>query len=375
VFSSPCSPTTLSTTPSGGAQKPLDTMVGSPPTASTSPPPAVTLLGALELLRQPLGHPAEVQVLEQLLELVDRAAHRRHLRSWGRPRAGVGSGSWRCRARACARGGSMVRRCTLDAVAFLGRFLQQVLPQGFSKVRHYGLFSPSRHDLLAQAREQLIAASANPAITGQSTDRAGSYRRHGDLSPIAVSGLRHRRAAPGRDPAARRSLAMMRRRRSSNSSRRRRGARPATSASKARRLPSARSDTALRGALHRRHIAGAPTSLLGSSPIGSPNRLEFPSVRPPKSDRVQHRLLPRLRAAKALNRYAVRRDGRRVSRRRMTPARARSASFASRAPRKTAATSGSRVTTIVPLAYRVAYLFGRERLKSYSGSTGLAPVS
>lgn len=54
------------------------------------------------------------------------------------------------------------KRCTLDAVSFLRRFLQHVLPQGFAKVRHYGLFSPSRHDLLAQAREQLIAASASP---------------------------------------------------------------------------------------------------------------------------------------------------------------------------------------------------------------------
>jgi hypothetical protein len=56
----------------------------------------------------------------------------------------------------------LIKRCTLDAVAFLGRFLQHVLPQGFTKVRHYGLFSPSRHDLLDQARKQLIAASVNP---------------------------------------------------------------------------------------------------------------------------------------------------------------------------------------------------------------------
>jgi hypothetical protein len=65
----------------------------------------------------------------------------------------------------------LMRRCTLDAGAFLGRFLQHVLPQGFTKVRHYGLFSPSRRDLLAQAREQLIVASAqSPA----------------DLAPIAA---------------------------------------------------------------------------------------------------------------------------------------------------------------------------------------------
>jgi hypothetical protein len=55
----------------------------------------------------------------------------------------------------------LIKRCTLDAVAFIGRFLQHVLPQGFSKVRPSGLFSPSRHDLLAQAREQLITASAS----------------------------------------------------------------------------------------------------------------------------------------------------------------------------------------------------------------------
>ena len=58
---------------------------------------------------------------------------------------------------------SLLQRCTLDAVAFLDRFLQHVLPQGFTKVRHYGLFSPSRRDLLAQAREQLLAASATPS--------------------------------------------------------------------------------------------------------------------------------------------------------------------------------------------------------------------
>jgi hypothetical protein len=58
---------------------------------------------------------------------------------------------------------SLLQRCTLDAVAFLDRFLQHVLPQGFTKVRHYGLFSPSRRHLLAQAREQLLAAAATPS--------------------------------------------------------------------------------------------------------------------------------------------------------------------------------------------------------------------
>jgi hypothetical protein len=55
----------------------------------------------------------------------------------------------------------LLRRCTLDAVAFLDRFLQHVLPRGFTKVRHYGLFSPARRDLLAQAREQLTTEATD----------------------------------------------------------------------------------------------------------------------------------------------------------------------------------------------------------------------
>ncbi|HEV8309138.1 MAG TPA: transposase [Methylomirabilota bacterium] len=79
-------------------------------------------------------------------------------------------------------------------------------------------------------------------------------------------------------------------------------------------------------------------------------------------------------ASAPLRGYALRRDGRRVLWLRMTPARARKASFASRAPGKTAATSGSSVTTRLPFAYRAAYLFGRERLKSYSGRTSSKPT-
>ena len=65
-----------------------------------------------------------------------------------------------------------LKRCTLDALAFLGRFPQHVLPQGFAKVRHYGLFSPSRYALLALAREQLVAASASPLPVEAPSDPA-----------------------------------------------------------------------------------------------------------------------------------------------------------------------------------------------------------
>ena len=40
-------------------------------------------------------------------------------------------------------GSNRPRRMTLDAIEFLRRFLQHVLPAGFPKVRHYGFLSPS----------------------------------------------------------------------------------------------------------------------------------------------------------------------------------------------------------------------------------------
>ena len=40
-------------------------------------------------------------------------------------------------------GSNRWRRMTLDAMEFLRRFLQHVLPRGFQKVRHYGFLSPN----------------------------------------------------------------------------------------------------------------------------------------------------------------------------------------------------------------------------------------
>ena len=39
-------------------------------------------------------------------------------------------------------GSNRPRKMTLDAMEFLRRFLQHVLPAGFQKVRHYGFLSP-----------------------------------------------------------------------------------------------------------------------------------------------------------------------------------------------------------------------------------------
>src|SRR5215212_11722637 len=55
-----------------------------------------------------------------------------------------------------------VKRCTLEATAFIARFLAHVLPKGFVKIRYYGLLRVGNRQLLAQARTAL----AVPAVVG-----------------------------------------------------------------------------------------------------------------------------------------------------------------------------------------------------------------
>jgi hypothetical protein len=54
----------------------------------------------------------------------------------------------------------VLRRVTLSGVEFLQRFLQHVLPRGCTKVRYYGLWSPTCRHHLDQARTLLSAAPA-----------------------------------------------------------------------------------------------------------------------------------------------------------------------------------------------------------------------
>jgi hypothetical protein len=67
-----------------------------------------------------------------------------------------------------------IRRATLTGVEFLDRFLQHVLPRRCTKVRYYGLWSPTRRSDLEQARRLLqpslvpsppMVASATPTPT------------------------------------------------------------------------------------------------------------------------------------------------------------------------------------------------------------------
>jgi putative transposase/transposase-like zinc-binding protein len=58
---------------------------------------------------------------------------------------------------------SEIRRCTLTADSFLDRFLLHVLPPHFTKVRHYGLFSPSRSAQLGRLSRSLGPPQTQPA--------------------------------------------------------------------------------------------------------------------------------------------------------------------------------------------------------------------
>jgi hypothetical protein len=51
---------------------------------------------------------------------------------------------------------------TLTPVAFLWRFVQHVLPEGFHKIRHFGLYAAGAHARLALARAQLGMPKPTP---------------------------------------------------------------------------------------------------------------------------------------------------------------------------------------------------------------------
>ena len=60
---------------------------------------------------------------------------------------------------------------TLPVAEFIRRFLQHVLPKGFTKVRYYGLLSPSRRPALAQSQTLLAAYSHHDQATQGSHSR------------------------------------------------------------------------------------------------------------------------------------------------------------------------------------------------------------
>lgn len=77
------------------------------------------------------------------------------------------------RVRADDRGGKRI--VAVDGVAFIGRFLQHVLPAGFKRIRHYGLLAPAaKAQRLALARSLLQMPLPNPRAA---EDAAAFMRR------------------------------------------------------------------------------------------------------------------------------------------------------------------------------------------------------
>ena len=83
------------------------------------------------------------------------------------------------------------RRATIPVDVFIGRFLQHVLPRGFTKIRSYGLLSPSGRADLERARHLLhlhapepvrhrTDAAAAPSLTstGRDSDSSDTVRKH-----------------------------------------------------------------------------------------------------------------------------------------------------------------------------------------------------
>ena len=70
-----------------------------------------------------------------------------------------------------AKGRQRYKTMTLDAHEFIRRFLIHVLPHGFHRIRHYGLFANGgRADNLARARELLDAPTPPQEPDGEEGD-------------------------------------------------------------------------------------------------------------------------------------------------------------------------------------------------------------
>lgn len=66
------------------------------------------------------------------------------------------------------------RRCTLPVESFMRRFLQHVLPKGFVKVRHYGLFSSGNRHRLQRAQHLLGGSRTTDACLSSKNELSSS---------------------------------------------------------------------------------------------------------------------------------------------------------------------------------------------------------
>ncbi len=94
--------------------------------------------------------------------------------------------------------GNKKRVLRIDAVAFLSRFVQHVLPRGFKRVRHYGLLAPGgKADALAACRRYFGVVGASPSPSSASVTVATLLARWGrDVTCCEACGSRTLRIEP-----------------------------------------------------------------------------------------------------------------------------------------------------------------------------------
>ena len=103
--------------------------------------------------KTPMGGPAQV------LEYLSRYTHRTAISN--ERILGIQAGQVKLRVRADQHGGKRVIR--IPGEQFVQRFMQHVLPQGFKRIRHYGLLAPAhKSELLAKARAALDVLPPDP---------------------------------------------------------------------------------------------------------------------------------------------------------------------------------------------------------------------
>jgi hypothetical protein len=85
---------------------------------------------------------------------------------------------------------------TLTPVEFLRRFVRHILPDGFHKIRHYGLYAGASVDARHAANEQLAPMSPSPASTVSQVDWTEQLRqatgREVEHCPLCGAHVEHR---------------------------------------------------------------------------------------------------------------------------------------------------------------------------------------
>lgn len=111
--------------------------------------------------KTPMGGPAQV------LEYLSRYTHRTAISN--ERILGIEAGQVKLRVRADQQGGKRVIR--MAGEQFVQRFMQHVLPEGFKRIRHYGLLAPAhKSELQAKARAALDALAPDPVAIESARD-------------------------------------------------------------------------------------------------------------------------------------------------------------------------------------------------------------